>query len=133
MSSLNNDKIKLSNLLLPRKSGTIKRLQLRSLPKCLFSQICARKVGVGLPGKENSKIHGARPVHRIITMIEWIRTSRLPINITLSGMKVLVLEMLREGVVLDFYSFIEIRRRLIRPLLNSIRAGIRFTGPNSVE
>jgi len=24
--------------------------------------------------------HGARPVHLIITMIKWIRTSRLPIN-----------------------------------------------------
>ena len=34
-----------------------------------------RKVDVRLPGKGNS--HGARPVHLIITMIKWIRTSRL--------------------------------------------------------
>ena len=30
-----------------------------------------------LPGKGNSNSHGARPVHLIITMIRWIRTSRL--------------------------------------------------------
>ena len=35
-----------------------------------------RKVDVRLPGKGNSNSHGARPVHLIITMIKWIRTSR---------------------------------------------------------
>ena len=35
-----------------------------------------RKVDVRLPGKGNSNPHGARPVHLIITMIKWIRTSR---------------------------------------------------------
>jgi len=35
-----------------------------------------RKVDVRLPGKGNSNSHGARPVHRIITMIKLIRTSR---------------------------------------------------------
>jgi len=30
-----------------------------------------------LPGKGNSNSHGARPVHLIIKMIKWIRTSRL--------------------------------------------------------
>ena len=39
-----------------------------------------RKVDVRLPGKGNSNSHGARPVHLIITMIKWIRTSRLLIN-----------------------------------------------------
>ena len=29
------------------------------------------------PGKGNSNFHGARPVHLIITMIKWIRNSRL--------------------------------------------------------
>ena len=38
-----------------------------------------RKVDVRLPGKGNSNSHGARPVHLIITMIKWIRTSRLSI------------------------------------------------------
>ena len=38
------------------------------------------KVDVRLPGKG----HGARPVHRIITMIKWIRTSRLSIKNSLS-------------------------------------------------
>jgi len=31
-------------------------------------------------GLGNSNYHGARPVHLIITMIQWIRTSRLPIK-----------------------------------------------------
>ena len=42
------------------------------------------KVDVRLPGKGNSNSHGARPVHLIITMIEWIRTSRLSIKTYLS-------------------------------------------------
>ena len=37
----------------------------------------ARKVDVRLPGTGDSNSHGARPVHLIITMIKWIRTSRL--------------------------------------------------------
>ena len=45
----------------------------------------SRKVDVRLPGKENSNSHGARPVHLIITMIKWIRTSRLSIKNFLSG------------------------------------------------
>ena len=43
------------------------------------------KVDVRLPGKGNSNFHGARPVHQIITMIKWIRTSRLSIKNSLSG------------------------------------------------
>ena len=39
-----------------------------------------RKVDVGLSGKGNSNSHGAKPVHLIITMIKWIRTSRLSIQ-----------------------------------------------------
>jgi len=42
-----------------------------------------RKVDARLPGKRNSNSHEARPVHQIITMIKWIRTSRL--SITLRG------------------------------------------------
>jgi len=38
------------------------------------------KVDVRLPGKGSSNSHGARPVHLIITMIMWIRTSRLTIK-----------------------------------------------------
>ena len=37
-----------------------------------------------LPGKGNSDSHGARPVHLIITMIRWIRTSMLSIKNSLS-------------------------------------------------
>jgi len=44
-----------------------------------------RKVIVRLPEKRKSNSHGARPVHLIITMIKWIRTSRLSINNSLSG------------------------------------------------
>jgi len=43
------------------------------------------KVDVKLPGKGNSNSHGARPVHLIITMIKWIRTSRLSIKNSLPG------------------------------------------------
>ena len=45
-----------------------------------------RKVDVRLPGKGNSNSHGARPVHLIITMITWIRTSRLSITNSLSDL-----------------------------------------------
>ena len=41
--------------------------------------------GFGVGVKSNS--HGARPVHLIITMIKWIRTSRLSIKNSLSGVK----------------------------------------------
>ena len=44
----------------------------------------ARKVDVRLPGKGDSNSHSARPFHLIITMIKWIRTSRLSINHSLS-------------------------------------------------
>ena len=44
----------------------------------------ARKVYVRLPGKGNSNSQGARPVDLIITMIKWIRTSRLSIKNSLS-------------------------------------------------
>jgi len=43
-----------------------------------------RRVDVRLPGKGNSNSRGARPVHLIITMIKWIRTSRLSIKNSLS-------------------------------------------------
>ena len=36
-----------------------------------------RNVDVRLPGKGNSNSHVARPFHLTITMIKWIRTSRL--------------------------------------------------------
>ena len=36
-----------------------------------------RKVDARPPGKGNSNLHGARPVHLITTMIKWLRTSRL--------------------------------------------------------
>ena len=39
---------------------------------------------VRLPGRGNSNSHGARPVHLIITMIRWIRTSRLSTKNSLS-------------------------------------------------
>jgi len=43
-----------------------------------------RKADVRLPGKGNSNSHGARPVHLIIMMIKWIRTSRLSMKNSLS-------------------------------------------------
>jgi len=50
--------------------------------------IDTRKVDVRLPGKRNSNSHGARPVYLIViivTMIKWIRTSRLSIKNSLSA------------------------------------------------
>jgi len=47
--------------------------------------VAARQIDVRLPGKGNSNFHGARPVHLIITMIKWIRTSRFSIKKSLSG------------------------------------------------
>ena len=44
----------------------------------------AMKVDVRLPGKDYSNSHGARPVHQIISIIEWIRTSRFSIKKSLS-------------------------------------------------
>jgi len=49
-------------------------------PVLRISELGSRKVDVRLPGKGNSNSHGARPVHLIITMIKWIRTSRLSIK-----------------------------------------------------
>ena len=43
---------------------------------------------VRLPGNGNSNSHGARPVHLIIMMIKWIRTSSLPIkNLPAAGLE----------------------------------------------
>ena len=39
-----------------------------------------RKVDERLPGKGNSNSHGARLVHLIITLMKWIRASRLSIK-----------------------------------------------------
>ena len=49
-----------------------------------FTSWHPRKVDIRLPGKGNSNSHGARPVHQIISMIKWIRTSRLSIKHSLS-------------------------------------------------
>ena len=38
-----------------------------------------RKIDVRLPGRRNSDSHGARPVHLIVSMKKWIRTSGLSI------------------------------------------------------
>ena len=39
---------------------------------------------IRLPGNENSKFDGARPVYLIITTIKWTRTSRLSSKSSLS-------------------------------------------------
>ena len=43
-----------------------------------------KKIDARLPGKGHSKSQGARPVHMIITMIKWTRTSKLSTNKSLS-------------------------------------------------
>ena len=53
---------------------------------CPYPNQAARKEDVKLPGEGNSNCHGARPVHLIIAVIKWIRTSRLSIkNIEVQG------------------------------------------------
>jgi hypothetical protein len=42
------------------------------------------RLDVRLPGKRKSNYYGARPVHLIITMIQWIWTSRLSIKNSLA-------------------------------------------------
>ena len=43
-----------------------------------------RNVDKRLPGKGNSISHGARPVHQIMSMMKWLRTSKLSITKSLS-------------------------------------------------
>ena len=47
-------------------------------------------VDVRLPEKGNSNFYGARPVHFIITMLKWTRTSRLSMNNSLSNRSVVL-------------------------------------------
>jgi len=42
-------------------------------------------LALGIDARVDSNSHGARPVHQIISMIQWIRTSRLSVNNSLSG------------------------------------------------
>ena len=51
----------------------------------LLLVILFKKVDIRLPRQGNSNSHGARPVHLIISMIKWIRTSRLSIKNSLPG------------------------------------------------
>jgi hypothetical protein len=44
-----------------------------------------RDLVMQVDGNGSSNSHGARPVHLIITIIKWIRTSRLSIKNSLSG------------------------------------------------
>ena len=39
-----------------------------------------RKADIRLPGKGDSNSHDARPVHLIVSMLKWIRTSRSSIK-----------------------------------------------------
>jgi len=48
---------------------------------------CTRRVDIRLPGKGIPNSNGARPVHQIIKMMTWIRTSRLSrTNLSLLGL-----------------------------------------------
>jgi len=60
-----------------------------------------RKVDVRLPEKGNSNSHGARPVHLIITMIKWTRTSRLAMVVV----AFLAVSALREHIIAQVFFF----------------------------
>ena len=61
----------------------------------------AFRVSVRLPGKGNLNSHCARPVHLIITMIKWIRTSRLSIEESLSRVPGFRFQVSRFGFVVS--------------------------------
>ena len=71
-----------------RADGTERAVQGHVLPAVVLAKSNVnpppRKVNKRLPKKRNSNFHGARPVHLIITMIKWIRTSRLSMKNFLS-------------------------------------------------
>jgi len=64
----------------PRSRQGARRRSWPATPAAACTQSATIKVDVRLPGKGNSNSCGARPVHLIITMIKWIRTSRLSIK-----------------------------------------------------
>ena len=81
-----------------REHWTITFLSIRSFeifPRERFQENCncfrmdvqppPRKVDARLPEKGNSTGHDARPVHQIMSMMKWVRTSRLPIKNSLSA------------------------------------------------
>ena len=58
-------------------------------PPCGWSSTCIHtQADTRLPGKGNSNFYGARPVHQIISMIKWTRTSRFSIKKSISSTSV---------------------------------------------
>ena len=55
-----------------------------STQSCQLFSLEPRKVNRRLHGKANANSHGARPVRQIVSMMKWIRTSRLSIKNSLS-------------------------------------------------
>ena len=54
---------------------------------CMYVYVYSHHVvDARLPGKENSNSNGARPVHQIISIIKWIRTSKLSTKNSLFAM-----------------------------------------------
>ena len=69
--------------------GALPRLHFRNKPGPETTphglHVAGAADGVWAPGKGNLNSHGARPVHLIVTMMKWIRTSRLSIKNSLHG------------------------------------------------
>ena len=95
-----------------------------------------RMVDIRLPGKENSNSHGARPVHPIISMIEWTRTSRLSMMNSLFGRTcaaVLWGLWLRVLYISVMQALLEIRFKRPRSLLPGGEGfGLPCTGPGAI-
>ena len=64
----------------PRISNRILSSHQPAAPPRTRHAVTSPSIDVRLPGKGDSNSHGARPVRHIITMIKWIRTSRLSIK-----------------------------------------------------
>jgi len=90
-----------------------------------------RKVDIRLPGKGNSNSHGARPVHSIITMIKWTRTSRLSIKNSLSagGGCAAVREVVPPPDMLSARKVISLITRVIRSKLVWLITDLLITQP----
>ena len=79
------------------------------------------KVNIRLAGKGNSNSHGARPVHQIISMKKWIRTSRLWMQKSLSPVHQQETRA-RSNPLFSTLAFVPDLARILRPVVHIERS-----------